>query len=131
VFLLLLMSGVAAMLWWLVSPRLGTPCHWADAPGGELSFRLRFGSPLAALLWFGRRGDCGLALLGVVHIREQTVTRSLLAHELGHLVRMRADQLGYLLRYVLIPSYRAAEESACWDFAAEHHDDAVIRTLAR
>src|SRR5690606_34844980 len=86
VFLLLLMSGVAAVLWWLVSPRLGTPCHWADAPGGELSFRLRFGSPLAALLWFGRRGDCGLALLGVVHIREQTVTRSLLAHELGHLV---------------------------------------------
>ena len=118
------------MLWWLVSPRLGTPCHWADAPGGELSFRLRFGSPLAALLCFGRRGDCGLALLGVVHIREQTVTRSLLAHELGHLVRMRGHGWTYVWRYVLFSGFRADEEAACWVFAAEHRGDPAVVGIA-
>lgn len=118
------------MLWWLVNPRLGTPCHWAAAPGGALDFRLRFGSPLAALLWIGRRGNCGLALWGVVHVREKRVSPALLAHELGHLVRMRGQTWNYLWKYLLVASFRAAEEKACWEFAGEHQGDEVVLAVA-
>src|SRR5690606_25649388 len=91
----------------------------------------RLRSPLAALLWVGRPGNCGLALWGVVHIREGWVSPSLLAHELGHLVRMRGWAPGYVLRYVLDPRFRREEERACWQFAGEHQADRVVLAVAR
>ncbi len=122
-------AGIGAV-WWLFDPHRGVQSTWDQAPGGALRFRIRFGSPLAALLWLGRRGNCGLAVGRVVHIRERHVSAALLAHELGHLIRMRGDSWRYVLRYVLVPSFRKAEEEACWEFAREHQGDRLIATLA-
>lgn len=126
----LLVAGVVAVLvtgWWLVAPSRGFPLVWPGAPGGPLSFRLRLRSPLAALLWIGRRPPCGLALFGVVHVREGTVSPALLAHELGHVVRMRPGMAWYLARYVAWPPFRRAEEVACWAFSDRHrHDPWVV-----
>lgn len=129
----LLLAGVIAVLatgWWLVAPSRGIPLVWPGAPGGPLPFRLRFRSPLAALLWVGRRPPCGLALFGVVHVREETVSPALLAHELGHVARMRGRTAWYLARYVAWPPFRAAEEAACWALSDRHRHDPWLARYA-
>ncbi|HRP09338.1 MAG TPA: hypothetical protein PLL69_12715 [Gemmatimonadales bacterium] len=127
--LVAVMLFVIGITWWMLDPIRGMQHSWPGAPGGELRFRLRYRSP-AALLWLGRKGNCGLAVFGVVHIRERQVSAPLLAHELAHLCRMRSGQWSYLARYLFVPSFRRAEEVACWEFAEEHRQDPVLIGLA-